>query len=59
MNYFIMMNSQSGKDIMPLVREDEEVELFDTLDEAQECAKEHVCCQCFGYEIFERGAGEQ
>jgi hypothetical protein len=53
--YFIMMNLNGG--ITPIVGDNEEVKIFDTLEDAKGVAEGHPPCQAFGYEIFERGRG--
>ena len=57
MNFFVMINSQSGNCIMPIVADDEEVMLFDTEEDAIDCADDNLYAKAFGYEIFERGMG--
>ena len=57
-NYFVMLNSQSGKSIMPLIDEDEYVCLYDTFDEAKTAAENNIMGENFGYEIFLCGNGE-
>ena len=56
-DFFIMMNSQNGKMIMPIVDDDGEVMLFDTERTAIVCADNNPYAKAFGYEIFERGMG--
>jgi len=55
--FFIMMSSQNGDYVLPIVDEDEEVMLFETQEDAEACATAHSFCQAFGYEVFERGTG--
>jgi len=55
--FFIMMSSQNGDYVLPIVGEDEEVMLFETQEDAEDCATDHSFCQAFGYEVFERGTG--
>jgi hypothetical protein len=55
--FFIMLNSQSGCNIMPLVTEDNEVAVFPSEEAAREVADNHPYCQAFGFEIFEVGTG--
>jgi len=57
MSFFIMMNSQDGKKIMPIIDEEDEVCLYETYDEAKQLADNHHAASHFGYEIFERGNG--
>jgi hypothetical protein len=57
-NFFVMMNSQKGNYIMPLVDEDQEVALWPTLEEAKAAVKGNPYAEAFGYEIFERGTGD-
>lgn len=61
-DFFIMMNHPNGE-IMPMEETandvDDKVSLFDTRQEAKKIAKDHSFCQAYGYEIFERGTGEQ
>jgi len=52
-----MMSSQNGDYVLPIVGEDEEVMLFETQEDAEDCATDHSFCQAFGYEVFERGTG--
>lgn len=55
--FFIMMSSQNGDYVLPIVDDDEEVMLFETEEDARRCGDDHSFCQAFGYEVFERGAG--
>ena len=57
MNYFVMLETQSGG-ITPLVRDDDELALFDRIDEAINAGSQNPLGQVFGYEVFERGCGE-
>ena len=58
--YFVMINNQDGTLIMPMVdTEDQQVALFDTPWEAREAAQGNRMATAFGYEIFERGNGDQ
>lgn len=52
-----MLNSQNGQWIFPIVDEEDDVMLFETFDDAKKLADDHMACQAFGYEIFERGDG--
>ena len=60
--FFIMMYSQSGEMIMPLVEDDEsgnsQVLLFASQREAHNTARSQHYCQAFGYEIFCMGEGD-
>jgi len=56
-NFFIMMETQKGDKILPLVDDFDDPVLFETEEEAHRCAKEHDFCVAFGYEVFERGTG--
>jgi len=56
-DFFIMMNSQNGKMIMPIVDGSDEVILFNTVRAAIVCADNNPYAKAFGYEIFERGMG--
>lgn len=56
--FFIMMSSQKGDAIMPIVDDDGDVVLFDLFGEAKNVAENNMAAQVFGYEIFQRGSGE-
>lgn len=49
--YFIMMYSQNGQHIMPIVDEDEIPELFDSYNDAEKAAESQPFASAFGYEI--------
>ena len=58
--YFVMLDNQDGKLVIPLKDKDgENVALFDTPWEAREAAQNNSFGSAFGYEIFERGNGDQ
>lgn len=50
--YFIMLN-HPNRHPMPVVDEDENVELFETKDDAENWADSSDAAQAWGYEIFE------
>ena len=56
---FFIMAYGFGKNPIPIVEGDDEgewddtVSVFDTEEEAEECAREQPLCQATGYEIFE------
>jgi len=51
MNYFIMLHHPNGHP-MPIVDEDDNVQLFPSEDDADECATHHGTAQAWGYEIY-------
>ncbi len=55
--YFIMINHPDGG-IMPMMRTDDNVAMFDSLELAHSMAKGHGMCDAYGYEVFQRGVGE-
>lgn len=58
--FFIMLDSPFESCITAIVEADgETVMIFPTLEKAHNLAKEHSACRANGYEIFERGSGEQ
>lgn len=56
--YFVMLFSQSGESITPLVGQNDEVLLFNTLNNARCAAKENIMGSAFGFEVFMLGNGE-
>lgn len=57
-NFFVMINSQNRKFIMPIVDDNDDVVLYETEQAAREAMMGHVYAQAFGFEIFERGTGQ-
>ncbi len=55
--FFIMLSSQNGDYIQPIIDEEEDVLLYPTYEIAKSLAEDHPACEAFGYEIFERGTG--
>jgi len=54
--YFVMLNTQKG-DYVPLMFEDLEMAQFETEKEANDCAKNTLFGETFGYEVFGIGQG--
>ena len=57
-NFFIMLRSKDGKNISPIMRGEDDDEIFDTAlyetrEEAETVAKNHSFCKAWGYQIFE------
>lgn len=57
-NFFIMINHPNGE-IVPMMRTDDDIAMFNSVEEAHAMAGGHGMCQSYGYEIFKRGSGEQ
>ena len=53
--WFVMMYSQSGDYVMPLV-DDEEVMLWDTEGEANDAARQNEYANAFGFQAYEVGS---
>lgn len=58
-DYFVMLNHQNGK-IMPLISadSDDDIAMFETLEEANEACNRNLLGAAFGFEVFCRGCGE-
>lgn len=54
--WFVMMYSQNGKHVMPLVDENDDVLLWDTEGAANDEAREHGYANAFGFQAYEVGA---
>lgn len=54
--WFVMMYSQNGNYVMPLVGDDEEVMLWDTEGAANDAARENPYAHAFGFQAYEVGA---
>ena len=50
--WFVMVYSQSGEHVMPLVSDDGDPVLFDTEDAARKCADEHHFASAFGFDVY-------
>lgn len=54
--WFVMMYSQNGNFVMPLVDSDDEVMLWDTDGAANDAAKDNPYANAFGFQAYEVGA---
>ena len=54
--WFVMMYSQNGNYVMPLVDDDNEVMLWDTEGAANDAAKDNPYANAFGFQAYEVGA---
>ena len=54
--WFVMMYSQNGGYVMPLVDDDQEVMLWDTEGAANDAAKGNAYANAFGFQSYEVGA---
>ena len=54
--WFVMMYSQSGEHVMPLVNEFDETELWETEGAANDAAKDNPYANAFGFQAYEVGA---
>lgn len=54
--WFVMMHSQRGEHVMPLVDDDGEVMLWETEGEANDAARENPYANAFGFHAYEVGA---
>ena len=54
--WFVMMYSQKGTHVMPLVDDDDEVMLWETEGEANDAAKDNLYANAFGFQAYEVGA---
>jgi hypothetical protein len=54
--WFVMMYSQSGAYVMPLVDDDQEVMLWDTEGVANDAARDNNYANAFGFQAYEVGA---
>lgn len=54
--WFVMMYSQTGKCVMPLVDDGEQVLLWDTEDAANAAARTNHYANAFGFQAHEVGA---
>ena len=55
--FFVMMETQKGEKILPLVDDSGDPCLFDSEADARNCAHENPYCIAFGFVIYERGDG--
>lgn len=53
------MNNQKGDCIMPIIDEDENIILFDSIEEAKRVLHTNTYLAAFGGEIFQLGNGEE
>lgn len=56
-DFFIMLHSQSGDKVLPIVDENENVVLYESEEEAINAMKGHLYAESFGFEVFELGTG--
>ena len=54
--WFVMMYSQKGNCVLPLVDDDDEVMLWDTESAAYTAAKDNPYAYAFGFKAYEVGA---
>ena len=54
--WFVMMYSQSGEHVMPLVDENDDPMLWDTEGAANDAAKDNPYANAFGFQAYEVGA---
>jgi len=54
--WFVMMYSQSGEHVMPLVDENDDPILWDTEGAANDEARSHPFANAFGFQAYEVGA---
>lgn len=54
--WFVMMYSQSGEHVMPLVDDNGDPELWGTEAEANDAARENLYAKAFGFQAYEVGA---
>lgn len=52
MSYFVILRGQNGRPL-PMVDDENNIALFDTEDEAEECASENPLGSLFGFETIE------
>jgi hypothetical protein len=57
--FFIMIHNQRGDCVMPMTDADnnDEVAMFETVEEATEAAHSHHMCTAFGWDLFQAGCG--
>jgi hypothetical protein len=56
-DYFIMLNSHDGESIMPITDDEDDVQLYETEEDAIEAMRGHPYAEAYGFEIFKRGDG--
>jgi hypothetical protein len=54
--WFVMMWSQSGERVMPLVDDNDDPMLWDTEGEANDAARDNAFANAFGFQAYEVGA---
>ena len=54
--WFVMMYSQKGNHVMPLVDDDDMVMLWETEGAANDAAKDNPYANAFGFQSYEVGA---
>ena len=54
--WFVMMYSQSGKHVMPLVDDDDNPMLWESEGAANDAARENNYANAFGFQAYEVGA---
>lgn len=55
--FFIMLYSQNGTKVFPIIDENDDPMLYESEEEAEEAMSGHPYAEAFGYEIFELGTG--
>ncbi len=52
MNYIILVRNPHNKRVL-CIADDDAPTMFDTEEEAEDCAKDQALCRAFGYQIVE------
>lgn len=55
--FFVMLHSQRGDRVLPLVEENGEVCMFDSTSDAVEAANENDFAVAFGFDVFQMFCG--
>ena len=56
-DYFVMLNCTGGR-ITPMTDSDDNVAMFETIEEANEAARDNMLGEAYGFEVFCKGCGE-
>ena len=54
--WFVMMYSQSGEHVLPLVDDDDNPMLWETEGAANDAARDNIFANAFGFQAYEVGA---
>lgn len=57
--YFVMIHSQSGDRVLPLVDSEGEVVMFGSTAEAADAAEQNPMACAFGWDVFMVGGGSE